>query len=142
VRNTLAAPHTEHDGWNYSKSSSTAPPMLAQLKKIGWRKVKTCRFSSAKWFWPSIFPQHACWGYYKTKLSLKPVADLFDWSRWLAISSFSPLCSLPFTFMAKLKKERDTVACPMTEHHLWSNILWISFSSLLHFEWFKMLWES
>jgi len=27
--------------------------------KIGWRKVKTCRFGSAKWFWPDIFAQFA-----------------------------------------------------------------------------------
>jgi hypothetical protein len=35
VRNTLAEPHIEHDEWNYSKSSSTAPLMLTQLREIG-----------------------------------------------------------------------------------------------------------
>ncbi len=32
---------------------------------------------------------------------------------------------------------RDRVACPMTEHHLWPNILLLSSSSLLHFDRFK-----
>ncbi len=36
---------------------------------------------------------------------------------------------------------RTGVTCPMTEHHLWPNILLMSSSSLLHFEWFKTLWE-
>jgi hypothetical protein len=27
--------------------------------KIARRKVKTCRFGSAKWFWPSVFAQFA-----------------------------------------------------------------------------------
>ncbi len=36
---------------------------------------------------------------------------------------------------------RSMTSCPMTEHHLWPNILLISFLSFLHFEWFKTLWE-
>jgi hypothetical protein len=35
VRNTFVKPHTKHDGWNYSKSSSIALLMLTQLREIG-----------------------------------------------------------------------------------------------------------
>jgi hypothetical protein len=27
------------------------------------RDIKACQFGSAKWFWPSIFAQFACWGW-------------------------------------------------------------------------------
>ncbi len=39
------------------QSGSTGSEYVAQHKKIGPRKVKTYWFGSAKWFWPSIFPE-------------------------------------------------------------------------------------
>ncbi len=60
--------------WSVSFSSITQHKWVAQFlaqnkrqyvilqKKIGWRKVITCWLGSAKWFWPSIFSQHAVAG--------------------------------------------------------------------------------
>ncbi len=57
--------------WSVSFSSITQHKWVSQFlaqnkrqyvtlqKKIGWRKVITCWLGSAKWFWPSIFSQHA-----------------------------------------------------------------------------------
>jgi hypothetical protein len=57
-KNSCKATHTQSTMGGTTLRA--APPILAQRRKIGWRIVKMCRFSSAKWFWPSIFPQHAC----------------------------------------------------------------------------------
>jgi hypothetical protein len=39
----------------WCKSNSTNAQYVSLQVKIGFRKVKTCQFGLAKWFWPSIF---------------------------------------------------------------------------------------
>jgi len=45
--------------FDFRKSNSTSAQYVTLQIKIGGRKVKTCQFGSAKWFWPSIFVQFA-----------------------------------------------------------------------------------
>jgi hypothetical protein len=44
---------------NCTKTSSVVLSMWPCTLKIGWRKVNTCRFGSAKWFCPRSFVQFA-----------------------------------------------------------------------------------
>jgi len=44
---------------------------------IGCRKVKTCWFGSAKWFWPGIFST-VCWGWGTAQRSLTLAVDWLD----------------------------------------------------------------
>jgi hypothetical protein len=74
--------------------------------EIRWTKVKTCRFGSAKWFWPSII-LHNLLRLVRAQQSLTPAREnsviLFsandDWSKWFAISSLPPICRPSFSFI-------------------------------------------
>jgi hypothetical protein len=75
---------------------------------------------------PSLFIASACQGE-TTQPTVVGIAVL-SWYRLLR--TYNTFCG------------PGRVTCPMTEHHLWPNILFIPSSSLLlllHFEWFKTL---
>jgi len=50
----------ENIGLLFHDLRATPPVLGMNLQiKIGWRKVKTCWFGTAKWFGPCIFAQFA-----------------------------------------------------------------------------------
>jgi hypothetical protein len=48
-----------HPPHQHQRTIVRATPPVQCTANFGWRKVKTCQFGSAKWFWPSIFAQDA-----------------------------------------------------------------------------------
>jgi hypothetical protein len=85
--------------------------------------------------------QHICYElwyqqvYVVTLISLMPPLMMHFWH------NHKPDQPLNADICSHSHCRRSMASCPMTEHHLWTNILLISSSSLLHFEWFKTLWE-
>ncbi len=72
--------------------------VVYSITTFGWRKIKTCQFGSAKWFWPSIYPK-CWWGLPKVQQSLTPAVDWLDsliGPRWVAMSSFRPFAESQF----------------------------------------------
>jgi len=68
--------------------------MPCKLKEM--RKVKTCRFGAAKWFWPSIFV-HFAEARKRLQQSLTPAVD---WLHSLIGPGGSPLVPFhPFTVL-------------------------------------------
>ncbi len=61
-----------HSYW--CKSNSISAPYVNLQTRNGWKKVETCQFGSAKWFWPSNFCI-VCWGQYKAQQSLTPARE-------------------------------------------------------------------
>jgi hypothetical protein len=91
--------------------------------------------------WVCIGYQHICYElwyqqvYVVTLISIMPPLMMHFWH------NHKPDQPLNADICSHSRCRRTMTSCPTTDHHLWPDTLLTSSSSLLHFEWFKTLWE-
>ncbi len=88
VRQVLADLHPKHvvqcANKICSKSNSSCAQYVTSDNKIGWKKVETCKFGSAKWFLPFSFTQFVEAGKGHDKTSHIPKKSVINMT-WLVL---------------------------------------------------------